>query len=289
MTGERRKVLITGAGSGLGRALAQRYANEGCAVACADLVPARAVETAATLPGMGHQAFVVDVGSDSGYNALYMAVEQHFGMPEVVVNNAGIASGGPMANTTMSEWHDVVDINLLGVVRGCRAFLPAMLANGRGHILNIASFAGLAGAPGIMSYGVAKAGVVALSEQLRAELQGTGVSVSVACPSFFQTRLLDNFLGSQIVKESAATMMERSRDSLDAIADRIFAASARGQFMILPSAGDAARWRMKRWFPERYFKQMLKATAALRQPARIEPSAAPAEQPQADTPHKQVE
>ncbi|MBS0194754.1 MAG: SDR family NAD(P)-dependent oxidoreductase [Proteobacteria bacterium] len=289
MTGERRKVLITGAGSGLGRALAQRYAAEGCAVACADLVPARAVETAATLPGMDHQAFVVDVGSDSGYNALYMAVEQHFGMPEVVVNNAGIASGGPMANTTMSEWHDVIDINLLGVVRGCRAFLPAMLANGRGHILNIASFAGLAGAPGMMSYGVAKAGVVALSEQLRAELHGTGVTVSVACPAFFQTRLLENFIGNESVKDVAATMMERSPDSLDAVADRIFAASERGQFMILPTRNEAARWRMKRWFPERYFHKLLKATATLRQPARIEPSAAPAEQPQADTPHKQVE
>lgn len=289
MTGERRKVLITGAGSGLGRALAQRYAGAGCAVACADIVPERALETATTLPGMDHTAFVVDVGSDSGFNALYLAVEQHFGMPDVVVNNAGIASGGPMAETTMSEWHDVIDINLLGVVRGCRAFLPAMLARGSGRILNIASFAGLASAPWVMSYGVAKAGVVALSEQLRAELHGTGVTVSVACPSFFRTNLLQSYLGSERVKDRAEQGMQRSPDSLDKIADRIFAGAERGQFMILPSHGDAARWRVKRWFPERYFRQLLKATCALREGKAPPPAALPEPQVQADAPPKQVE
>lgn len=289
MVGERRKVLITGAGSGLGRALAHRYAADGCAVACADIIPERALETATTLPGPDHMAFVVDVGSDSGFNALYLAIEQRFGMPDVVVNNAGIASGGPMAQTTMSEWHDVIDINLLGVVRGCRAFLPAMLARGAGHILNIASFAGLAGAPAMMSYGVAKAGVVALSEQLRAELHGTGVGVSVACPAFFQTRLLDNFLGDERVKESAAKLMQRSPDTLEAVADRIYTASARGQFLILPTRGGKQMWRFKRWFPERYFLKLLKATGALRRAAPATPEAAAPEPTQADAPHKQVE
>ncbi len=289
MGGQRRKVLITGAGSGLGRALAHRYAAEGCAVACADIVPERALETATTLPGMDHMAFVVDVGSDSGFNALYLAIEQHFGMPDVVVNNAGIASGGPMVETTMSEWHDVIDINLLGVVRGCRAFLPEMLARGSGQIVNIASFAGLAGAPWMMSYGVAKAGVVALSEQLRAELHGTGVGVCVACPSFFQTNLLRNFIGNEQVKEAAAKLMAKSSDSLDAMADRIFAASERGQFLILPTAGDAARLRMKRWFPEHYFRKLLKRTAALGRRASASNEAAPEPQPQHDASHKPVE
>lgn len=285
----RRKVLITGAGSGLGRALAHRYAAEGCAVACADIIPERALETATTIPGMDHMAFVVDVGSDSGFNSLFMAVEQRFGMPDVLVNNAGIASGGPMVETTMTEWHDVIDINLLGVVRGCRAFLPAMLQRGSGRILNIASFAGLAGAPWAMSYGVAKAGVVALSEQLRAEVHGSGVTVSVACPAFFQTNLLQNCLGNEHVKATAAKLMARSKDSLDQVADRIFAATESGQFMILPTTGEAARWRMKRWFPDFYFRKLLKATAPLRQPAHREPEVVPDPQPQQDASHKQVE
>jgi NAD(P)-dependent dehydrogenase (short-subunit alcohol dehydrogenase family) len=281
MAGQRRKVLITGAGSGLGRALAQRYAAEGCEVACADIVPERALETATTIPGMGHMAFVVDVGSDTGFNSLYAAVEARFGMPDVLVNNAGIASGGPMVETTMEEWHDVIDINLLGVVRGCRAFLPAMLERGSGRILNIASFAALAGAPSIMSYGVAKAGVYALSEQLRAEVHGSGVTVSVACPAFFQTNLLQNWLGSEHIQANAAKMMERSKDTLDDVAGRIFAATERGEFLILPTRDEPKRWRMKRWFPNLYFKMLLKSTMPLRRkpPAPVGASQADIESP----------
>ena len=259
-----RKVLITGAGSGLGRALAQRYAAAGCAIGCADIVPERALETATTIPGSGHLAFVVDVGSDSGFNALYAAVSERFGTPDVLINNAGIASGGPMIETTMEEWHDVLDVNLLGVVRGCRAFLPAMLERGSGTILNIASFAGLAAAPSAMSYGVAKAGVVALSEQLRAELHGSGVGVSVACPAFFQTNLLQNFVGSEQVKANATKLMQRSKDTLDGVAGRIFAATERGEFLILPTHDEPKRWRMKRWFPNLYFRMLIKATTPRR-------------------------
>jgi NAD(P)-dependent dehydrogenase (short-subunit alcohol dehydrogenase family) len=270
-----RKVLITGAGSGLGRALARRYATAGCAVACADIVPERALETATTIPGNGHMAFVVDVGSDAGFNALFVAIDQRFGTPDVLVNNAGIASGGPLVETTMDEWRDVLEVNLLGVVRGCRAFLPAMLERGSGRILNIASFAALAGAPSVMSYGVAKAAVYALSEQMRAELHGSGVSVSVACPAFFQTNLLQNFAGNDQVRANAAKMMARSKDTLDGVADRIFAATERGDFLILPTHDEPKRWRMKRWFPNLYFKMMLKATAPLRKKAPA-PVAAPA-------------
>src|SRR3546814_1320155 len=94
------------------------------------------------------------------------------GVVDVLINNAGIASGGPLIGTDMGEWHRLLNINLLSVVRGCQAFLPAMLAAGRGQIINTASFAGLAGAPNIMTYGVSKAAVVTLSEQLRAEQIG---------------------------------------------------------------------------------------------------------------------
>jgi len=272
-----RKVLITGAGSGLGRALAQRYAAAGCAVACSDIMPERALETATTIPGGGHMAFVVDVGSDAGFNALSTSVMQRFGTPDVLVNNAGIASGGPLVETSMEEWRDVLEVNLLGVVRGCRAFLPAMLERGSGRILNIASFAALAGAPSIMSYGVAKAGVYALSEQLRAEVHGSGVSVSVACPAFFQTNLLQNFAGSDRVRANAAKMMERSKDTLGGVADRIFAAAERGEFLILPTHDEPGRWRMKRWFPNLYYKMMLKATAPLRSRPAAPATAKPAE------------
>ena len=259
---ETRKALITGAGSGLGRALALRYAKAGCAVACVDLAGDRARETVAMLPGAGHIAIAMDVGHDAEFDTLRLAIDSNFGPLDVLVNNAGIASGGAMVETTMDEWREVLEINLLGVVRGCRAFLPGMLERGRGRILNIASFAALAGAPSIMSYGVAKAGVYAMSEQLRAELHGTGITVSVACPAFFQTRLLESWRGSERMKGFAEKMMRGGSDTLDEVADRIFAAAERGDFLILPTRAEPMRWRIKRWFPGWYFRRMMKSVAA---------------------------
>ena len=258
-----RKVLITGAGSGLGRALAQRYAKAGCAIACVDIVLERARETMALLPGEGHVAIAMDVGLDLEYDVLRQAIDAQFGELDVLVNNAGIASGGAMVDTTMDEWREVLEINLLGVVRGCRAFLPSMLERGRGRILNIASFAGLAGAPSVMSYGVSKAAVVALSEQLRAELHGSGVSVSVACPAFFQTNLLQNWRGSERMKGFAEKMMASGKDTIDSVADKIYAATERGEFLILPTRSEPTRWRIKRLFPELYFRKLVKAVAAM--------------------------
>ena len=252
-----RRVLITGAGSGLGLALAQRHAAHGDVVACVDLDGERAEAARALLPGAGHRAFIADVGSDAAMDALRESVLSRWGEPEVLVNNAGIASGGTLLESTMAEWREVLEINLLGVVRGCQAFLPGMRARGSGRILNIASFAALAGAPSIMSYGVAKGGVLTLSEQLRAELHGSGVSVSVACPAFFQTNLLQNWRGSERMKGHAAKMMARSPDSLDVVADNIFNAFERGRFLILPTQGTALRWRVRRWFPSLYFRQLM--------------------------------
>jgi short-subunit dehydrogenase len=131
-------------------------------------------------------------------------------------------------------------------------------------VVSTASFAGLAGAPGIMSYGVAKAGVVAFSEQLRAELHGSGVAVSVLCPSFFRTNLLENFHGDPTVRGLAGRMMDRSPDTLDAVADRSYAGLRAGRFLVLPTRAEPMRWRIKRWFPNWYFKKLVEAAALTR-------------------------
>ncbi|MGH8051900.1 MAG: SDR family NAD(P)-dependent oxidoreductase, partial [Arenimonas sp.] len=170
-----RRVLITGAGSGLGLALALRYARSGARVACVDLIPERVEAARASLPGQGHIGLIADVGDDDSMQALFDQIQKEWGGVDVLINNAGIASGGPMVETTMEEWRKLIEVDLFSVVRGCRLFLPGMLQVGKGQILSTASFAGLASAPGIMTYGVAKAGVVALSEQLRAEVFDKGI------------------------------------------------------------------------------------------------------------------
>lgn len=252
-----RRILITGAGSGLGRALAERHAHAGDTVACVDIDAARAEATRAALSGEGHLAMAVDVASDASFDAMVAALPEAWKAPDLLYNNAGIASGGPMVDTTMEEWRRLLEVNLLGVVRGCRAFLPGMLARGSGHVVNTASFAGLAGAPSIMSYGVSKAAVVTLSEQLRAEVHASGLKVSVLCPAFFQTNLLENWTGDARMKGFAARMMQGSRDTLDSVADAVFAAVARGDFLVLPTRAEPMRWRIKRWFPNLYFRKLL--------------------------------
>jgi NAD(P)-dependent dehydrogenase (short-subunit alcohol dehydrogenase family) len=261
---QQRRVLITGAGSGLGQALAVRYARSGARVACVDLTVARSEATRAQLPGTGHLALAADVGSDEAMSALQASIERDWRGLDVLINNAGIASGGPMVETTMAEWQQVLNIDLLSVVRGCRMFLPGMLAQGSGQILSTASFAGLAGAPGVMTYGVAKAAVVALSEQLRAEVQGRGVRVGVICPSFFRTNLCDTAIGNPKIKDFALRMMDNSPDSLDSVADNVFAAAERGDFMIIPTRREPARWRIKRWFPEFYFRRLVRMSKQLK-------------------------
>ncbi len=253
-----RRVLVTGAGSGLGLALAQRYARTGARVACVDLTVERAEVGRASLAGDGHLALAADVGDDAAMQALHDAVMATWGGVDVLVNNAGIASAGALVDTTMEEWRRILDIDLLGVVRGCRLFLPHMIAAGRGQVLNTASFAGLAGAPGIMSYGVAKAGVIALSDQLRAELHGTGVSVGVICPAFFRTNLMETAIADDATKAKVQRWMDHSPDKPDAVADKVFAAAERGDFMILPTQREPGRWRLKRWFPGLYFNMLLK-------------------------------
>jgi len=255
-----RRVLITGAGSGLGRALAQRYAASGAVVACVDLDLQRAEETVAQLVGKGHIALQADVGSDASMAELQRDVDARWGGVDVLINNAGIASGGPLVGSTMQEWREVLEINLLGVVRGCQAFLPGMLARGHGQVINTASFAGLAGAPNIMSYGVSKAGVVTLSEQLRAEVAAQGVRVSVICPAFFRTNLLESWRGDPRMRKFGEKMMDNAVDTLDGVADAVFAAAERGRFLILPTRREPLRWRIKRWFPEYYFRKLCALT-----------------------------
>ncbi len=254
-------VLITGAGSGLGRALSLRYAQAGYRVGLADLNIERAEETRGLLqgrvPAEQHLVLQVDVGDDASMQAMCSQIQQHWGAPDVLINNAGVSSAGTLLSTSIEDWQWMLNINLLGVVRGCKLFGPAMKARGSGTIINVASFAGLAGAPGLAAYSTAKAAVVAVSESLRSELDGAGVKVSVVCPSFFQTNLLDNFRSPDPnLRDVAAKLMTRARESADDIAAEVFAQAGKGRYMIIPTAEPRRYYRLKRWFPEIYFRML---------------------------------
>ena len=258
-----RRVLITGAGSGLGRELALRYAALGNRVAAVDLDADRADETCKMLSGGGHLALVADVGSDSAMAALRAQVVGAWEGLDVLVNNAGIASGGRITDVSTAEWQRNLNINLMGVVRGVREFVPMMEAQRSGRVINVASFAGLAGAPGLGAYGIAKAAVVALSEGLRGELHDRGISVSVLCPSFFRTNLMQSCEGpgSEQIKHFAAKLMDRSPIDAAWVARFTIEESERGRFLLLPHKDTRVRWWLKRFMPERYFRELLKYMA----------------------------
>jgi len=150
----------------------------------------------------------------------------------------------------------------MGVVRGCHQFAGLMKRQKAGHIVNISSFAGLAGLPSIAAYGVAKAGVVALSEALRAEMHPHGVGVTVACPGFVKTGLLASFRSTRPDTHArVSNWMETSGISAEQVAEDIAKAVQKNRFLLLTHAETRTAWRIKRWFPQRYYKMLVKRHA----------------------------
>lgn len=186
--------VVTGAGSGIGRALAERFSAEGMRLALADIEaePLEAVADALRAAGTEVETAVLDVRDRQALAALADRCASRFGGAHVLCNNAGVASGGPVWEVSPEEWDWVVGVNLLGVINGIHAFVPEMVAAGEeGHVVNTASIAGLT-CPAMMSpYNVTKHAVVALSETLRADLiaSASKIGVSVLCPGWVQTRI----------------------------------------------------------------------------------------------------
>jgi NAD(P)-dependent dehydrogenase (short-subunit alcohol dehydrogenase family) len=186
--------VITGGASGIGLALARRFAGEGMKVVLADIdeVKLRAAESELAEGGAEVLPVVCDTALEPSVQALAQATLERFGGAHVLCNNAGVGGSADPWSGPMSAWEWVVGINLYGVVHGIRAFLPIMQDQGEGHIVNTASMAGLTVLPGAAAYNATKTAVVAISEGLFLELKGLGSAVgcSVLCPGFVKTNLL---------------------------------------------------------------------------------------------------
>ena len=190
-----RVAVVTGAASGIGLALAERFAAEGMKVVMADIEgPALAAASEGLRKtGAALLATRVDVSSPEDVERLARETYAAFGAAHVLCNNAGVAVLGAVHEHTLADWQWVINVNLWGVIHGVRAFLPRMLGGGdEGHIVNTASMAGLTTAPFMSVYDVTKHGVVALSESLYKELQVTGapIGVSVVCPGLINTAIM---------------------------------------------------------------------------------------------------
>lgn len=244
--------------------MAQRFAGAGWVIVVTDRDPGRAARIARELPGDGHQAMNLDVTREADWAEVDEQIVSRHGRLDLLVNNAGVATGGRAEETPLADWLWVMDINLMGVVNGCHRFIPMLRRQGFGHIVNVASWAGLAGAPQIAAYGTAKAAVVAFSEMLRAELAGAGVQVSVLCPAFVKTRLHETMRAPDAdYARRVQRWMEHSGVSAEDVAEQVFRAVEKPRFLILTHSNTRWHWWFKRWFPELYFRLLRRAMGKL--------------------------
>ena len=219
-----RVAVVTGAASGIGLALSRRLGADGMRVMMADVEEPALEQAAADLAGEGIEtaAAVTDVSDPGAVDALARATLDRFGAVHVVCNNAGVAGGGPSWDVPLATWHWIMGVNFYGILHGIRSFLPHLLAQGEGHIVNTASVAGLLAGPWTSPYTVSKHAAVALSETLHHELAAAGspVGVSVLCPGWVKTRIAEsgrNWVGrygpSPESDEAARPMLEQVRQA----------------------------------------------------------------------------
>ena len=189
-----RTAVVTGAASGIGLALTERFLDEGMSVVMADIEQPALEREAARIAGAGGVVtpVVCDVSDADQVTGLRDTALAAHGAVHVLCNNAGVASGRPNHKTKPAVWDWVVGVNLLGPAYGVSAFVPGMVDQGEGHVVNTASEAGLSSSPMLGSYHATKYGVVGLSESLAMELEGTGVGVSCLCPELVGTKIFES-------------------------------------------------------------------------------------------------
>jgi NAD(P)-dependent dehydrogenase (short-subunit alcohol dehydrogenase family) len=274
---------VTGAASGLGRAMALAFASEGMHLALADVDEAGLTQTATDVAAFGLKSFSmrVDVSKAEDVNRFAKRVTAELKRVHVVCNNAGVALSGPVWETSEAEWQWILGVNLLGVVNGVRAFAPRLIAQDEGHIVNTASVAGLISPPGMGAYCVSKHAVVTLSEALHHDLRerGSRVGVSVLCPAYVPTGIADSDrnrpAGASIPGKSAERLAKEAalkkavaagKLSADDVARAVVAAVKGNRFYVLthPAIKGAVRARMEDVLEERAPRDPLTLRAPIR-------------------------
>ncbi len=250
------KAVVTGAGSGIGRAFALELSRRGGQVVCADINLTSARETIALIEASGGKAWAAkcDVGQLAQVQALAATAEKHFGSPPtLIINNAGIGIGGKaIGEVTMEDWKFTMDVNLWGVIHGCHVFAPKLRSLGRGGIINVASTASFAAAPTMGPYNVTKAAVLALTETLSAEMAGTGIHVTTLCPTFVKTNIVKDGRIEGGHADFAAKLIARTGSSPEGVVKKTLDALDRNQLYVLPQIEARMIWRAKRLTPALY-------------------------------------
>ncbi len=253
-----KRIVITGAASGLGRELALAFASCACRIGIADIDLDGAERTLqmVTARGGSGEVYQVDVSRPEQVEAMAEYFFASFDGVDIVVNNAGVVVAGHVGDIPLADWDWLMGVNMRGVLYGCHYFIPHMKQQGYGQIVNIASAMGLLSFPEMAPYSVAKAAVISLSEILRVELAPHRIRVSVVCPMFFDTNLLDSLrYQEEFQREAAHLAFDHSRVSATTVAERILAGLSKGKFYIVPMLSGRLHWAEKRLSPSFYYWQ----------------------------------
>ncbi|MCW2516423.1 MAG: short-chain dehydrogenase [Mycobacterium sp.] len=257
----RADAVITGAGSGIGAAFATELARRGGRVVCSDVDEGSSRATADAIVAAGGHATSVRCDVSRLGDVQQLAAEAQTwldGPPTLVINNAGVGAGGaPIGDIDIEDWNWVLGINLWGPIHGCQVFTPILREAGRpGGIINVASAAAFGAAPGMAAYNVSKAGVLSLSETLAAELFGTGINVTVLCPTFVKTNILISGGKSGTISARSSQLADRlmrwTGFSPLRVARTCLDTNDRGGLYCMPQPDARIGWGIKRFSPTVY-------------------------------------
>jgi len=259
-----KNAVITGAASGFGRALALALAKRGgWKILIADINRAGMEETLAMVRQAGGDGdiFTCDVSKPENVQGMADYAFSTWGKVDLLINNAGVVSCGFVDDIPLADWHWCVDINFWGMLYGCHSFIPKMKAQGGGHIINVASSAGLFSLMEMGPYNISKAAVISLSETLRQELAPHKIGITVSCPMFFNTHLLDQMrYRDPFQTEFAHAAFEHGRLTAEEVAERTIRAYEKNKLYIIPQFTGKFYWVLKRLSPALFYGAISFAT-----------------------------
>jgi NAD(P)-dependent dehydrogenase (short-subunit alcohol dehydrogenase family) len=247
--------VVTGAASGIGQATAVEFAAKGADVVVSDVNEAGLAKTVSAIEAKGRKALAlgVDVSQPEQIKGMIDRTVETFGRIDILMNNAGVGLSGEMRHLSLEDWQWIVDINLWGPIYGIHFALPHMIEQKSGHIVNVASSAGLIGGPGLSAYTTTKFGLVGLSEVLQHEVARFGVGVTVVCPGFVRTNIFDTTETRGLKEEIRGDDLPRWLGiTKEACARDILKAVQKGKPLIIPGPEMKVIYALKRFAPFLY-------------------------------------